>query len=242
MEIQEIKSRLPLSQVLDYYHLQPDRQQRLHCPFLDDKTPSMQVYQKTNTCYCFSSNCKTHGKSLDVIDFIMYMENSSKHEAILQAKTMLTGSTEANAAKASPKPPQQNRVHFLRDMFSYFTKGLHGSRPARSYLQQRGLDRQKTEAGYNSWHFHHGAGKDPRLIQKSLQYARSIKRWIKLHKPNLYCESYGLAGNQQNNHPPEGKSICKTELLLKKRIPSAMNILSCTTKSCSFAGKKCNRN
>ncbi|MCF8332499.1 MAG: hypothetical protein K9H84_08620 [Bacteroidales bacterium] len=55
-------------------------------------------------------------------------------------------------------------------------------------------------------------------LQKSLQYARSIKRWIKLHRPNLYCESYGLAGNQQNNHPPEGKAICKTELLLKKRL------------------------
>lgn len=170
MELPEIKAQLTLGQVLDYYHLQPDRNNRLHCPFHDDKTPSMQVYQKTNSCYCFSSNCKTHGKSLDVIDFIMYMENSSKHEAILQAKTMLTGSSEAKPAKASPKSSQESRVSFLRDMFSYFTKGLHGSRPARAYLQQRGLDHQETEVGYNSGQFHHGARKDPKLIEKCLQH------------------------------------------------------------------------
>ncbi|WP_410470252.1 CHC2 zinc finger domain-containing protein [Chryseobacterium sp. FH2] len=35
------------------------------CPFHEDKTPSMQVYYKTQTAYCFSSNCKTHGKSMD---------------------------------------------------------------------------------------------------------------------------------------------------------------------------------
>jgi hypothetical protein len=40
--------------------------------------PSLQVYYKTHTAYCFSSNCKTHGKSLDVIDFIMHKENCSK--------------------------------------------------------------------------------------------------------------------------------------------------------------------
>ena len=33
MEIAEIKSRLTLSQVLHYYHLKPDKQLRLNCPF-----------------------------------------------------------------------------------------------------------------------------------------------------------------------------------------------------------------
>ena len=75
MEITEIKQQLTLSQVLKYYNLKPDKQLRLNCPFHDDKTPSLQVYYKTHTAYCFSSNCKTHGKSLDVIDFIMYKEN-----------------------------------------------------------------------------------------------------------------------------------------------------------------------
>ncbi len=85
MEINEIKQRLTLSQVLKYYHLKPDKQLRLNCPFHDDKTPSLQVYYKTHTAYCFSSNCSTHGKSLDVIDFIMRYEKITKHQAIVLA-------------------------------------------------------------------------------------------------------------------------------------------------------------
>jgi len=66
MEITDIKSHLTLARVLQHYNLKPDKNLRLHCPFHEDKTPSLQVYYKTHTCYCFSSNCKTHGKSLDV--------------------------------------------------------------------------------------------------------------------------------------------------------------------------------
>jgi DNA primase len=74
MEIAAIKQQLTLSQVLSYYGLKPDKHLRLRCPFYDDRTPSLQVYYKIQSCYCFSSNCKTHGKSLDVIDFVMYKE------------------------------------------------------------------------------------------------------------------------------------------------------------------------
>ena len=97
MEIAEIKQQLSLSQVLKHYNLKPDKNQRMSCPFHPDKTPSMQVYYKTQTAYCFSSNCKTHGKSLDVIDFVMYMESldklgaEGKHKAIEKAELMLNG-------------------------------------------------------------------------------------------------------------------------------------------------------
>ena len=91
MEIGEIKQRLTLAEVLKHYGLKPDKSLRLHCPFHEDKTPSLQIYYKTHTAYCFSSNCKTHGKSLDVIDFIMHKENISKHEAIKQAEALANG-------------------------------------------------------------------------------------------------------------------------------------------------------
>jgi DNA primase len=41
MEIQEIKQQLTLAQVLHYYHLKPNKQLQLNCPFHNDKTPSM---------------------------------------------------------------------------------------------------------------------------------------------------------------------------------------------------------
>ena len=89
MEIAQIKQKLTLNQVLTHYNLTPDRNSRLHCPFHTDKTPSLQLYPKTNTAYCFSTNCPTHGHSLDVIDFILHKEKCNKHSAILKAKSLL---------------------------------------------------------------------------------------------------------------------------------------------------------
>ncbi len=96
MEIHEIKAKLTIANVLHFYGLKTDKQSRLNCPFHEDKTPSMQVYYKTQTAYCFSSNCKTLGKSMDVIDFVMHYEslsdvggNNTKAEAINKCKEIL---------------------------------------------------------------------------------------------------------------------------------------------------------
>src|SRR5690606_12164826 len=96
MEISEIKAQLTIGQVLDHYGLEPNQNQMLCCPF-HDKTPSLQIYPKTNTFCCFSSNCSAG--TGDVIEFIRLMETrlrpgfggeqSTKHEAIVKAKALL---------------------------------------------------------------------------------------------------------------------------------------------------------
>ncbi len=165
MEIPEIKAHLTLAQVLHYYHLKPDKQLRLCYPFYEDKTPSMQIYYKTHTAYCFSSNCPAHGKSLDVIDFVMYKEGCSKHEAILKAGQMSTG-TVKNQKPITELP----RITVLTKIFTYFKNGVHNSKPTQEYLQQRGLAYNKTEVSYNSGQFHHGARKDTYPIESCVQY------------------------------------------------------------------------
>jgi len=161
MEIPEIKSKLTLREVLNHYNLKPDKHLRLNCPFHPDKTPSLQVYYKTHTCYCFSSNCPTHGKSMDVIDFIMHKENTDKHQAILKAKELIGGTAE---------PIQQlTRAAILTKMFTYFKNAIHNSKPAKAYLEERHLDHTKTEIGYNSGQFHHGARKDKYLIESCVK-------------------------------------------------------------------------
>lgn len=186
MEIAEIKSRLTLSQVLHYYHLKPDKQLRLNCPFHDDKTPSMQVYYKTHTAYCFSSNCKTHGKSLDVIDFIMYMENLSKHEAILKA-TELAGGTVINNKPVT----ELSRIAVLTKIFTYFKNGVHNSNPAKEYLQKRRLDFIKTEVGYNSGQFHHGKRNDKHLVQSCIRYGLLLDLGAKSRTGNPAYKPFG---------------------------------------------------
>ncbi len=90
MDIKEIKNRLTLAMLMQHYGLKADKQSRLKCPFHDDKTPSLQLYYKTQTAFCFSTNCTTHGKAIDVIDFILYYEKLSKHEAIKRAEQICT--------------------------------------------------------------------------------------------------------------------------------------------------------
>jgi len=167
MEITEIKQKLTLSQVLHYYHLKPDKNLRLCCPFHPDKTPSLQVYYKTQTAYCFSTNCPTHGKSIDVIDFIMHKEGCTKHEAILKAKSLIQPNDIEVQKMKSRKP---TRIEVLTKMFTYFRNGVHNSKPAKEYLEKRCLDFTKTEVGYNSGQFHHGTRKEESLIKNCVEY------------------------------------------------------------------------
>lgn len=169
MEISAIKTQLSLSTILHYYGLKPDKNAKMCCPFHEDKTPSMQVYYKTQTAYCFSSNCKTHGKSMDVIDFIMHKENLSKHEAIKKAEEILNPSSGNQ---------EISREQFLNNMFQYFRNAISNSKPAKEYLEKRNLDNSLLEIGYNSGQFHHGERKTEELINQCLEYGLLIDRNI----------------------------------------------------------------
>jgi len=141
MEIAEIKQQLSIAQVLDHYGLKADKNKRLCCPFHDDKTPSMQVYAETNTVFCFSSNCKLHGKAIDQIDFILHKENLTKHEAIEKAKSLLGHTT--NGREEVP----------YEKLFKVFQANYKKSEYARAYLQNRKINAEAVKAGFNatSW-------------------------------------------------------------------------------------------
>ena len=175
MEISEIKQSLTIANVLHYYGLKTDKQSRLHCPFHEDKTPSFQVYYKTQTAYCFSSNCKTHGKAMDVIDFILYKENCTKAEAINKAKEILGHQEPSRTERYQPNLSREN---FLANMYQYFKNAVHNSQPAKNYLEQRNLDYKKIEVGYNAGQFHHGTRKDENVIAQCLAYGLLIDKNI----------------------------------------------------------------
>ena len=157
MEISTIKEQLTLSKVINHYGLKADKQNRLRCPFHDDRTPSLQLYYKTQSCYCFSSDCKTNGKSIDVIDFIMYYENLSKHQAIEKAKSII-GHHPNTPIDPMPILPSNTinkdtalaRTQFLSTLFTYFKNAVSNSKPAQDYILSRGLSYQLTEIGYTA--------------------------------------------------------------------------------------------
>ena len=137
MTIQEIKQNLSINAVLSYYGLKANKNKMLNCPFHKDKTPSMQIYEESNTAYCFSSNCKLHGKSIDQIDFIMHKENRNKYESISKAKQML-------GIQEKIKEPKN-----LETAFEELRKNLIQSSKAQNYLKERNLKSAETEIGYN---------------------------------------------------------------------------------------------
>jgi DNA primase len=162
MDIKDIKQQLSITQVLSYYGLQADKNQRICCPFHDDKSPSMQVYEKTNTYCCFSSNC-TAGTG-DQIQFIQLKENCNKHEALKKATNLLqaTGSvlyiqsdSEKNKVKPTvTNPPQADRQPILEIFFNYYKTGLPRTKKAVAYLQHRSIDYKKIEMAFNSGGMH----------------------------------------------------------------------------------------
>jgi len=90
MTIPEIKSRLPITEVLAHYGHRPSTKGTMPCPFHNaeskSKKKTFQVYTDTNRYQCFHKDC-TAGNG-DVIDFIEKQEGCSKHKAIEKAKTL----------------------------------------------------------------------------------------------------------------------------------------------------------
>jgi len=172
MELSKIKQRLPINTVLKHYGLQFDRNRRLRCPFHDDKTPSMQVYPKTNTWTCFSSNC-TAGSG-DQVDFIMRMEKISKHEAIMKAKVLAghidpVPQQKRSSMKESSQFPEQ-RSELLTESFTHFARSISTrNKSVTDYLESRSLDYKKLSMGYDAGTLHKRKGTTEQQKQELLQ-------------------------------------------------------------------------
>ena len=136
MEITQIKRELSIMQILSSYNLTFDRNNRLCCPWHKDKTPSLQIYPKTNTWTCFSSNC--NAGSGDQIDFIMKYEKISKHEAIMKAKQMLGYEQETSLDK----------IAILTKYYQGSVHSMQRSKKGRAYAESRNIDAEKLKIGF----------------------------------------------------------------------------------------------
>jgi DNA primase len=145
MEIKDIKAQLSITAVLQHYGIVVNKNKQVHCPFHNDKTPSMQVFEGKGLAYCHSTNCKNGGRHLDQIEIIQQKEGCTKHGAILKAVSLITGRTTTTATK----PPTTMQEETLNDIFKKFQGALHQSKKAIAYLESRNLYDVKIEAGYN---------------------------------------------------------------------------------------------
>ena len=156
MTIEEIKQNLSIQQVLEHYQI-PRKKNSCCCPFHEDKTPSMQIFSDSNSVRCYSGNCEYSNKVIDVIDFIMYKENLSKHEALKKASSLVgiiskiegISQKESKSLTTRTKEYQAIPMDRLEEVFYKMKSNLKQSKQAREYSEQRVLEIEKVDIGYN---------------------------------------------------------------------------------------------
>ena len=126
-----------------------------NCPFHPDKTPSLQIYPKSNTYCCFSSNC-TAGAG-DQIQFIELQEgfdklspSEGKHQAIVKAKELLGLKPETtNTENPKEQSPDYEQI------FTKLRQNIGKSPDAKRYIKERNLTSANLELGYNATGYQH---------------------------------------------------------------------------------------
>lgn len=150
MEITDIKQQLTITAVLAHYQLTANKSDMLCCPFHADKTPSLQIYPKTNTYCCFSGNCEAG--TGDVIDFIQRKDKSTKYEALNKAKSLLghvNGTTETNSLSQPSLGGQTlSRMAVLTKFYDSSLQAIGKSTPAKNHASARNLDWKTLKIGF----------------------------------------------------------------------------------------------
>ena len=118
-------------------------------PLQEDDKPSCRIYPETNTFHCFG--CNATG---DQIEFIEKYEKCSKHEAILKAKSMIDPAADIiqRPMKQANEPDQDKellpRLAVIGKLMQESRGSFKRTAAAKEYLRSRGLDPDKTRAGY----------------------------------------------------------------------------------------------
>jgi DNA primase len=148
MEISEIKAQLSITTVLAHYSITTIKNKQIHCPFHEDKTPSMQVYEEKGLVYCHSSNCKNGGKHLDQIEIIQQKEGCTKHEAIKKAESMINDEL-LMMSKKPIKPIPMEEINYS-EIFTKSQQSYIRNDKAINYTKERNINNAKLEIGYNT--------------------------------------------------------------------------------------------
>ncbi len=156
-EVEEIKSRLDIAEIIgQYVQLQKaGRTLKAPCPFHAEKTPSFVVSPERQSWHCFGA-CSTGG---DVISFVMKREGMEFPEALRMLAEK--AGVQLRERRSSPEQDKaRQRLYAANEAAAgWYHQLLAGDagREARDYLQRRGLDSETIEAfklgfSLDDWH------------------------------------------------------------------------------------------
>ena len=140
--VDDIKARLDIVEVVGQ-RVQLQRSGRSYkgnCPFHQERTPSFHVFPERQSWRCFGA-CATGG---DAIGFVMRAENLEFSEAIRQLARQ-TGLPMPSRQRERADSPAYRINEAACAYFQRHLASTQGS-AARAYMENRGLDRNATEA------------------------------------------------------------------------------------------------
>ena len=98
--IHEVKDRVTILETVEFYGFKPNIAHKICCPFHGEKTPSLHIYDKTNTFYCFG--CGIGG------DSVRFVSELYKLKAFQAAKKinidMGLNVKEPDSSRSAPAP------------------------------------------------------------------------------------------------------------------------------------------
>ena len=147
-EIEEIKSRLPVEQVVGRYVplKKAGRVFKGLCPFHGEKTPSFTVNPERGIWKCFGC-----GKGGDIFDFMVESEGLTFGEALRLLAEQAGVKLEEKTLKGSPAPtgPSKSRLFALNEYVAKLWHHILTQHPkaetAREYMKGRGLTSESIE-------------------------------------------------------------------------------------------------
>ena len=115
VDFSEIKNRVPMRDVAEMYGITVGRNGLARCPFHDEKTASMKIYDGNRGFYCFG--CGTGG---DVVKFTALLFNLTNVDAAkkLVADFALETAGERNQAAIKRAEEEEFRRESLRELLA----------------------------------------------------------------------------------------------------------------------------
>ena len=185
--VEEVRERADLVEVVgEHLSLQrAGKEFKALCPFHNEKTPSFYVVPGKGFYKCFGC-----GESGDVFSFLMKQLGLSFNEAVeqLAAREGVEIPREDRRPEDDHLRPFREAVAFAADFYQRQLRDPEAGRPARQYLEQRGIDEAAAERfmlGYalDDWRALREAAHQHGMEDDLLETAGLIKRSDKVDEP-----------------------------------------------------------
>lgn len=115
---EEVKRRVSMREVVSFYGFTPNRSNMIYCPFHDEKTPSMRIYDTHFHCF----GCGVHGDSIKFVQLLYKLPAPIDSAKKINSDFGLGIQTERQTT-APPKP--QEREPTQSEIYSYFVSWIN---------------------------------------------------------------------------------------------------------------------